>query len=204
MKKALKLASNVVLAVMIVVVVALVLFVVKGKIDGDGVPRLAGRQVYVVLSGSMSPVFNTGSVVAVKPVSPGELREGDIITFKDPEDAGRIITHRVVEVREGGRGRSFVTRGDANNAPDARPVPEENVIGRMELSVPYAGYLLDFVKSKKGLLFLIVIPGAIFIVSELFHLYRLVLQAEEEEKRKKEKAGLAETTAPEAGNRQTV
>lgn len=201
MGKAFSVAGNMVLAVMIVVVVALVLFVVKGKIDGDGVPRLAGHQVYVVLSGSMSPVFNTGSVVAVKPVTPGELREGDIITFKDPEDVGRIITHRVVEVREGGRSRSFVTRGDANNAPDARPVPEENVIGRMELSVPYAGYLLDFVKSKKGLLFLIVIPGAIFIVSELFHLYRLVLQAEEE-KRKKEK--VAETTAPEAGSRQTV
>lgn len=204
MKKALKLASNMVLAVMIVVVVALVLFVVKGKIDGDGVPRLAGLQVYVVLSGSMSPVFDTGSVVAVKPVSPGGLREGDIITFKDPEEAGRIITHRILEVREGGGGRSFVTMGDANNAPDARPVPEENVIGRMELSVPYAGYLLDFAKSKKGLLFLIVIPGAIFIVSELFHLYRLVQQAEEEEKREKEEAALADMAAPEAGNRQTV
>ena len=97
-----------------------------------------------------------------------------------------------------------ITRGDANNAPDAAPVPAENVIGKMELSVPYAGYLLDFAKSKKGLLVLVVIPGAIFIIAELYHLYRLVQQAEEEEERKKEEAILAETTALEAGSRQTV
>ncbi len=192
MKKILSLLGSVLFTVMVIVLVFLVFFVVKGKIDRDNVTKVAGYQLYIVLSGSMSPVFEAGSVVAIKPVDPQSVRTGDIITFKDPGDPNTIVTHRVLEVNEDGKGRSFITKGDANDISDPKPVPVENIVGRVTLSVPYAGYLLDFAKSKKGLLFFIVVPGAIFIITELIHLYRLALQAEEEEKKKKAEMAQAE------------
>lgn len=200
MKKFLTVTSNVLFGIMLVVMVVLVFFLIMGKMHKDGVPKVVGYQMYIVLSGSMRPVFDAGSVLMVKPLLSQDVRTGDIITFKDPEDQKKIITHRVMEVQEGRKGMLFVTKGDANNAPDSKPVPGENVIGKVSLSVPYAGYLLDFAKSKKGLIVMIVIPGAVFIIMELFHLYKLALRAEEEEKRKKAEITQAEAARLETGS----
>jgi signal peptidase len=194
-KKIISFLGNILFWAVLMLMAVMVFFLVKGKIDREGVPRVAGYQLYIVLSGSMHPVFDAGSILAVKPAGQQEIQVGDIVTFKDPEDQKKIVTHRVVKITDGSNGRFFVTKGDANEAPDPNPVPGGNVIGKAVLWVPYAGYVLDFAKTKKGLLFIIVIPGTLFILAELFNLYRLVQQAEEEEKRAKGEVAGAE--APE-------
>ena len=43
--------------------------------------RLVGLNPYVVLSGSMEPAYQTGSLIYVKKVDPFTLQAGDVITF---------------------------------------------------------------------------------------------------------------------------
>ena len=88
--------------------------------------RLLGVEAYAVLSGSMEPTYPTGSLIYVKPVSPEAIREGDPITFVLNEDLV-VATHRVVTVDE--ENRSFITKGDANDAVDGAPVRFENLLG---------------------------------------------------------------------------
>lgn len=185
MKKALSLAGNVVFAVMILFVLALLFIVLSDKIDRGNGHRAAGYRIYVVLSGSMKPVFDAGSVIAVKGVDPKTVAVGDIITFSDPEDGKRNVTHRVTGIQNKDGALSFVTKGDANEEADFTPVPAANVLGRTICWVPYAGFLVEFAKGKKGLLLFLIIPGVFFILLELKNLFKYAREYEAEQKEKK-------------------
>ena len=45
------------------------------------VPRIAGYQIYTVISGSMEPAIPTGSLVYVKNTAPSGIEKGDVIAF---------------------------------------------------------------------------------------------------------------------------
>lgn len=93
---------------------------------------LPGVGGYSVLSGSMEPVIQTGSVVYV--YESGDYTEGDIITFVEQ---GETVTHRIVnETPEG-----FVTKGETQEADSWRIQPEQ-IRGEYLVSIPLYGYLL--------------------------------------------------------------
>ena len=112
------------------------------------VPRAMGYELYTVITGSMEPNVPVGSLVFVKDVDPVEVQEKDIIAFYGGKDSNAIITHRVVENRVfiG----DFITKGDANSDNDMNPVDYEELIGRVELSVPYVGTVAQFLTSLEG------------------------------------------------------
>jgi signal peptidase len=173
--------ANVVFDILLILVIVLAGFVVKGKIDG-GVPAIANYRLYVVLSGSMRPVFDAGSLVVVKDVAPGSAPVGAIIAFKDPDPGkpGMVITHRIVAIRKNQGLVSYITRGDANNANDQMPVPASNVIGRVECWAPDVGYFFDFAKSRRGLICLIILPGLLLAGEEIRNLLRYAEEWEDE------------------------
>jgi signal peptidase I len=72
-----------------------------------------------VLSASMRPTIPEGSVVVVTPLAAPELREGDVIMYRIPEEDRRVVAHRVVEIVERGDQPVVRTQGDANPEPDA-------------------------------------------------------------------------------------
>lgn len=45
------------------------------------IPRLAGYEIYNIVSGSMEPAIRVGSVVYVKPCRPHDMKAGDIPAF---------------------------------------------------------------------------------------------------------------------------
>src|SRR5829696_3648257 len=61
-----------------------------------------------VLSGSMEPVLGTGDITVVRTIEPLDARPGDIVTFRDPNNGDRLITHRVRAMRAQGASVSFV------------------------------------------------------------------------------------------------
>src|SRR5689334_15170549 len=74
-----------------------------------GEPEVFGYQIKTVLSGSMEPVFQTGSVIAVKAVTDkDQLQEGQIITFM--EEDNKLITHRIVERTETSNAVLYTTK----------------------------------------------------------------------------------------------
>lgn len=170
-----KTAGNILTVFLLLLLVSLSFFLVQSRITG-GTPTVFGYQVYVVLSGSMSPAFNTGSIIFVKPTLAEQVAVGDIITFSSPGDAERLTTHRVVDINRGDR-ISFVTRGDANNVNDPNPVAAENLVGRVTGSIPLIGYLLSFVQTRQGLILLIFIPGIIIIALEVRKLFKNMVDA---------------------------
>ena len=113
--------------------------------------RLVGFKVYTVLSGSMEPTYHTGALIYVKEVNSSEIKEGQVITFMISEDT--IVTHRVIEVvpdeNEPGVIR-YRTKGDANDAPDGSLVHYKNVIGTPVFTIPYLGYVANFIQHPPG------------------------------------------------------
>ena len=129
-------------------------------------PRF-GWHLDVVYGGSMEPAIHLGSLVVIQPIDPQDVGVGDIITYAPTTDTSIMITHRVVEVIDGEYGLMFLTKGDANEDPDAYGVPAQNVVGRVWMSVPYVGYAMDFMKTPLGFGPFIGIPAALIVGMEL-------------------------------------
>ncbi len=113
--------------------------------------RLVGIDVYTVLSGSMEPTYHVGSVIYVKNVDPYTLKSGDVITFMLDEDT--LATHRIVDVipdEEEPSTIRFQTKGDANDSVDGSLVHYKNVVGKPVFSIPYLGYVANFIQNPPG------------------------------------------------------
>jgi signal peptidase I len=93
----------------------------------------------LVASGSMSPWMETGDVAIVAKIPGRQVKLGDVIEFRKSKDIN--VVHRVIEIRNNDAGTSFVTKGDANNAPDADPLLPDNVVGKVVFSVPKIGWV---------------------------------------------------------------
>jgi signal peptidase len=65
----------------------------------------------------------------------------------------------------------FITKGDANNAPDFQEVTLADVQGKVLLAVPLAGYGVNFVKTPLGLFLVIIIPVIVIVASEVRKIY---------------------------------
>jgi len=138
---------------LILVALFLFYFLVQHKISGQ-ISSIAGYQLYIVMSGSMSPTINTGSLVVVKPVGAEEIRPKDIITFRSDIESEHITTHRVIEIDKDVE-LYFITQGDANEVEDPLPVNSNQLVGKVVFSIPYVGYAIYFVRSKRGVIILL-------------------------------------------------
>lgn len=142
----------------ILVVVAVVLAVLLAG------ARLVGLQVFTVLSGSMEPTYHVGSVIYVKSVDYTQLREGDAITFMMDETT--VATHRIVGVVPDENDPSVIryrTKGDANDVEDGSLVHYKNVIGTPVFTIPYLGYVANYIQNPPGT-YVAISAGAIFLL----------------------------------------
>lgn len=154
--KGLKKIWGIVSTVLVVVVVLMALLLV-------GV-RLVGLQVYTVLSGSMEPTYHTGSLIYVKEVDAAQLQAGQVITFMLDEDT--VATHRIVEVlpdEEDPAVIRFRTKGDANDSEDGGLVHYKNVIGTPVFTIPYLGYVANYIQNPPGT-YVAISAGAILLL----------------------------------------
>jgi signal peptidase len=135
-------------------------------------PFLFDARPLVVLSGSMEPALDTGDVVVVQRIAPLDARRGDIVTFRDPEQPGRLVTHRVRSLRvHDGRVR-FVTRGDANNTSERWQVEAGGQISRVLYRVPDLGHVLVLLRSTGLFALLFGLALAALLVLELAAIWR--------------------------------
>ncbi len=98
-------------AARIAIDLALILAVVAAAFVAYGLVGNRWYHIVSIASGSMEPALSTGSLAVITP-PPERVQPGMVITFVGD---GRLVTHRVVEVRPDG---FPVTQGDANNTPD--------------------------------------------------------------------------------------
>jgi signal peptidase I len=132
-------------------------------------PIPGNYQLYVVDSGSMEPAIRTGAMVLVKPQ--GEYKIGDVVTFVlDRRD--EPVTHRIYDISVSGGIPLFLTKGDANEEPDAQQVRQRDIIGKVLVDVPFVGYAIAAAKNPIGFVALIVIPAALLILDQLYQIFK--------------------------------
>ena len=114
-------------------------------------PMITGARPVVVLSGSMRPTFEVGTIIYYKHVDETQIAAGDIITYKMGDE---LVTHRVKRIQNG----NYITQGDANNKDDGEPgVSYNDVQGKVGgLAIPVLGFGVQFI-NKNMWLFLIIV-----------------------------------------------
>lgn len=124
---------------------------------------ICGIVPYVVLSGSMEPTIDTGSICLInKNVNIKNVKEKDIIAFKLQD--GTLVTHRVVEITDEG----IVTKGDNNEDVDSNLINKNNYVGKNIFWIPKVGYVVKVFQTTKGkmigftLIILLFISGFLF------------------------------------------
>lgn len=180
-KIALKVLNALITAALVLVILAATGLAFSARRSGDAIPTVMGHKVLNVVSGSMEPAIHTGDVIIVKPLAnPAlEVRDGDIITYRSPEKADVLITHRVIgTIKVNGAPVGFATQGDANEAPDLRLVAPEQVVGRMGGRIPYFGYVSVFLRKPVGILAVVILPGLVLIGLEFRKLWQTIAEAE--------------------------
>ena len=146
--------------------------------------RLIGLEPYVVLSGSMEPTYHVGSLIYVKSVDYKDLKIGDPITYMVSQDT--VVTHRIIEVlvdEEDPNTLRYFTQGDANSVADGTSVHYKNIIGKPVFSIPYLGYVSNYIQNPPGM-YVAIAAGAILIL--LVFLPDIFADDEKEKRKKKE------------------
>ena len=128
-------------------------------------PITGNYKLMTVISGSMEPAIRVGSVAIVKPVN--DYKIGDVITFGPYSKTKAPTSHRIFDIKVVDGQPIYITKGDANNAPDTREISKKDIIGKVLLSVPFAGYAVDFAKKPIGFVFIIIVPAAVIIFDEV-------------------------------------
>ena len=108
----------------------------------ENLPKLFGVGEVVFLSGSMQPTIEVGSLGIVHEEK--NYKEGDIVTYiKDRT----LITHRIKEIKSD---KEIIVQGDANNIAD-EPISKDMIEGRIILTIPHMGSVLQILKTPYGI-----------------------------------------------------
>ncbi|MDC3413623.1 signal peptidase I [Aquibacillus sp. 3ASR75-11] len=170
MKATLKHMSNLLTGLLFALLIVMAFIVISTKAS-SGEPSFFGYQLKTVMSGSMAPTFQTGSVIAVNLTGETtKFKKGDVITFMQSNN--QLVTHRIYEVRGSGKQMQYITKGDNNENPDFNPVLSQNVVAKYSgFTIPYLGYFIEFIKSPKGTALVLFIPGVLLLLYSGFSIW---------------------------------
>lgn len=158
---------NVLTTTVFVVAVSAFLFLAVG-------PRVLGYQTSTMLTGSMSPLINTGDVVVTVPTPTSDIVVGDVITYLVPVEDHRVETHRVTEVLTSADGTTAVrTKGDANNGVDPWTATLNGAtVDRHVLTVPYMGQVIRTLRQPVVLNTFMYGAPAVLVIGLLASIWR--------------------------------
>ena len=163
--------------------VALVFAVFLFRGAGDGPPvRVLGFSAMRVLTTSMGDEIPQGALIITYETPPEDLKIGDDITYLAGETT--TVTHRIVGISEDymGSGQpAFTTQGVANSSPDSRPVPAQNVVGKVIFCSLFLGKVLTFLRQYWPWLLILAV-----LITALCASLRVVIQETKKEKKQSE------------------
>ena len=121
--------------------VTLLLSVAVFSLLASGVPGVFGLGAVRVMGASMGHTVPVGSIAILEQVSAADTRLGDVVLFAGDGTAVPVM-HRIVSIKQQGRNRLVVTKGDANPSVDPTPRLLRGGGGRVVTSLPYVGFVL--------------------------------------------------------------
>lgn len=152
LKKILKLIKNMISGILIVLLACVLLIniysIFQRQSSGRNHPNILGYANAIVISGSMSPEIEIDDLVVTK--KQNEYHVGDIVTV---DNGKSFVTHRIIEETPEG----FITKGDANNAPDAFVATSENISGKVIRVFPGGGKYVAALQSPLGMMCMVLL-----------------------------------------------
>lgn len=151
------------MTVLLVLAVLLCLYV-TAQVVTKGYATFGGYTMFRVVTGSMEPTIPVGALLICRSEEIGQIQMGDVICFQTQEAqiAGKIVTHRVVEIFSGAEGITLLrTQGDANLVADSYFVDQANMIGKVIWHTGKESHLANifsFFTNGVGFLGCIVLP----------------------------------------------
>jgi hypothetical protein len=214
-KKALGVASNILLAFFLLVCIFALTITLVGKKDVDGTAEIFGYQFRIVTSESMAKSEYTDvsdfkiksipvrSMILIETIPDdraaavewyGDIKVGDVLTFRYVYETQVTITHRVISIEDNGDGGYIIVlEGDNKNAPSGQLTQTldtslddgpNHVIGKVVGKSYIFGLFLSLIKSKLGIVLVILIPCLIIISFEVSKIVKVLT----EDKKMREKA----------------
>lgn len=129
-----KIASAILTAIVIVIMVGTVMLVSNQFKYGS----------LVIATESMTGELNKGDVVMFERYDDQIIEEGQIIVF---EKRGSMIVHRVVEIEIINGIARYYTKGDANEDNDEGFITDTEIVGIINVKLPYFGYPTLWMRS---------------------------------------------------------
>ncbi len=148
--------------------------IIKGTLHPEMPPSVLGTTPMAVLSGSMSGTaedhIEVGDLIFINKIEPEELEAGDVIAYMD---GTMVVTHRIVEVQTAEDGSiQWITKGDANNSNDLKPISETQLVGIYTARIPKVGDIALFLQQPLGMVLFIGIPLLAFIIYDIIRRQR--------------------------------
>lgn len=211
-KKRFKIALNVVMYVFLAFCIFAVVLTLTSKKDKDGV-TIFGTQMKLVVSESMAKSEYTdvseyeikdiplNSMVFVE-VIPEEgsardawlenLKIGDVLTFHYTYTTQVTITHRIVDIRENGKGGYYIDlKGDNKTASTVNMLEQtldtsdqtspNYVIGKVTGQSVFIGNLVATLRTPLGMIFIVILPCLAIIAYDVVKIFSIAM----EDKKKK-------------------
>lgn len=174
---------KIIISVILLIILLPILFVsfvilINSYTKPDEIPSFFGWKPFIVLSGSMETEIFAGDIAVVKEVDLKELKENDIIAFREENV---VITHRIVNIIETEDELKFITKGDNNKDNDSDYVLGENIEGKYQFKISRLGNFAMFLQTPIGLVVCLSIP-----ILGLFVFQLIENKKEEKEKSDKE------------------
>lgn len=162
----------------------LVLLLLVAILMGLSTINLSGNaRLYTVQSGSMEPSIDKGALIIIRALESYQV--GDVINVSESSNSGVSVTHRIVGIENIENQVHYITKGDANQDVDSEKRREEDVLGKVIFDVPFIGYLIDFIKTREGLIVFILIPSVLIILHEMRNIGREAKKLRESRKEKR-------------------
>jgi signal peptidase len=179
LKKWTTIVLNIILVLIIVVATVFVIGALSAKQNG-GVPNLFGYSPVVVLTNSMKgdgpQNFSAGDLVVIEQGKTSGLKENDVITFWDFINGKKQMnTHRITKIDNSGSEPRYTTKGDNNPSPDEGSKTSSDIVGVYKFQIKGAGNVVNFLGSKWGFLFCLVLPLLLFFIWRLIKLVMAVV-----------------------------
>ena len=124
-------------------------FICVQRIGGN--KGIMGYHLYTVATGSMTGVYNVDDVIIVKNCDTSKLKVGDDVAYVGNRGGleNKLVTHRIIKIEDGEKGRIFTTKGVSNQVEDPS-ITSSQIVGKVAGILPVVTQLNHIIKSQVG------------------------------------------------------
>lgn len=163
--------------IFLVIILYNIVLLYMSYIDKFDTPSFYIYKAYVITTNSMEPELKKDDVVVIKKAKADNLKQGDIITFKQN---GETITHRIVQIDDIEDGKLYMTKGDNNNVQDEQGLRFDQIEGKLVIKIPQLGKMVA--SFKNGIIIVLVL-----LISAIIYLNRITAKERSNIRRAKKK-----------------